>query len=44
MEDLFPITTTLVDRRLDGSPVLVVTVGGLPGGICLAALYQLSTG
>jgi hypothetical protein len=39
MEDLFPITTTLVDKQSGGSLVGVVTVGGSPGGICLAALY-----
>jgi hypothetical protein len=34
MVDIFPITTTPLDKPSGGSPLLVVTVGGAPCGNC----------
>jgi hypothetical protein len=44
MDGIFPITVPPLDKQSGGSLVLVVTVGGSPGGICLTGLLYLSTG
>jgi hypothetical protein len=38
MEDIFPITTTQLGMQSGGMLVVVVTVGGSPGGNCLTCL------